>query len=489
MDLAVKVRRWREMLKSQLLFRFVVSLFVFLFLVGAVQTQVLYQFLLRTEEQDLSAIYANFDTTKVQAWFLHKEAFPTSFPEFPQGVAFLALNARGKVEQVITQQGQRKTSNYEPTLKQLFETRKLNRPFYVGSTNRSSFLLFIKPIHSNANASLLGYVVLGISLSRTQTILSQQRQVYIYTAFFVLLFGSLTVYFLLRKPLEPLAHIAKASEDISTGKYWQRIPEEPAASEIAHLRDALNHMLETLQQALDKERAAKEQMERFIADASHELRTPLTSMRGFLEILLHRPEQNLETLQGAHQSMLVETERLIELTQDLLALHQLNQESKGGEENPATEVQKLMPELLPLLRSLVEPREFEVEVDDLVLPVHSSELRQILYNLIQNAVQHTPSSGRLSLRLRGEGEQITLEIRDNGEGIPPKDLPHVFERFFRGSSSRQRKPGQGAGLGMAIVHNIVTLRGGTITVDSEPGKGTCFTVQFKTKVVSWPRFR
>lgn len=302
---------------------------------------------------------------------------------------------------------------------------------------------------------------------------------YLYTALVVLFFGSLTVFFLLRKPLEPLVHISKASEEISSGKYWQRIPEEPAASEIVHLRKALNHMLETLQKAFDKERAAKEEMERFIADASHELRTPLTSIRGFLEILLRKPEQNIETLQDAYQSMLVETERLIKLTQDLLA-HQLRQEENGDQESAITHVQKLMSESLPLLRTLVEPREFEVRVEDVVLPIHPNELRQILFNLIQNAVQHTPASGKISLSLMEEGEWFSLEICDNGEGIQPKDLPHVFERFYRGSSSRKRKSGQGAGLGMAIVHDIITLRGGTISVDSTPQEGTCFVIQFPT---------
>lgn len=478
MDLAAKIRHWREMLKSQLLIRFVLSLFVFLFLVGAVQSQVLYQFLLRSEEQDLTALFNTLDSAKVQAWFLHKESFPAALPEFTPGVAFLALTPQGKIQEVITQQGQKKTSPYEPALQRLVQTRQLNRAFYVGSNGKNQFLLMFKPIRSNVNATLLGYVVLGKSLSRTQTILSQQRQVYGYTALAVLLFGSLTVYLLLRKPLEPLVHMATTSEEIASGEYWKRIPEEPAASEIGQLRDALNHMLEILQQALSEERLAKEQMERFIADASHELRTPLTSIRGFLEILLRRPEQNVEALQSAHQSMLTETDRLIKLTQDLLALNQIRQLPATGDEQPTVAVELALPEILPLLRSLVEPREFRIESDKLVLPVQVSELRQILFNLVQNAVQHTPEEGEISLRLQEEERGVCLEICDDGEGILPKDLPHVFERFYRGSSARERKPGQGAGLGMAIVHDIVTARGGTITVKSESGAGACFTIRF-----------
>jgi two-component system OmpR family sensor kinase len=273
--------------------------------------------------------------------------------------------------------------------------------------------------------------------------------------------------------------ISKISEKISHGQYDLRIPDLNASSEIEHLRLALNSMLTTIEKALATETKAKDQMARFIADASHELRTPLTSIRGFLEILLKNETQDIQTLQSAHNTMLIETERLIQLTENLLALQAIADEaSEEKQEHPQTSAQETLPNILPLLQSLAGKRSLAINSENLELPLKPSEFKQILYNLIHNAVQHTSDDGKISVSIFKNQNDILLQISDNGEGIPSKDLPHIFDRFYRGTRSRQKQKGKGAGLGLAIVHEIVGLRGGKIEVISEIGKGSTISIIF-----------
>ncbi|WP_407309578.1 sensor histidine kinase [Desulfosporosinus sp. SB140] len=210
-----------------------------------------------------------------------------------------------------------------------------------------------------------------------------------------------------------------------------RIPEEPSASEISHLRSVLNQMLETLNKSLALETEAREQMARFIGDASHELRTPLTFIRGFLEILLRRPETDPETLSSVHKSMLIETERLIHLTEDLLTLNRLTKQvSQDPQFKPEVSVQNILPELLPMLSSLFANRTLDIQVDELSLPVEPGELKQIIFNLIHNAVLHTPDNGKITIIFGADDKGKKLYVTDNGEGISPQDLRIYLSAFI-----------------------------------------------------------
>ena len=489
--------KWRNSLSHHLLLRFWLSLTVCLLISGIVQYQTLYQFLLKGQITNLQTQQNVVNQNQLKLWLTHKTTAPTSLPDLTQGVTLGLFSNNGQLQAVFHRQNQfapKLSFPHEQQIRDFILKRRIPKNYYIFRNNKMSYLIAIQPIYSSPNTKLtlkqplnsnvkniklLGYVVTGISLKPIDDILNHQTLVYLINALAVIVLGGLLVYYILKKPLEPLMKISKISEKISHGQYDLRIPDLNASSEIEHLRLALNSMLTTIEKALATETKAKDQMARFIADASHELRTPLTSIRGFLEILLKNETQDIQTLQSAHNTMLIETERLIQLTENLLALQAIADEaSEEKQEHPQTSAQETLPNILPLLQSLAGKRSLAINSENLELPLKPSEFKQILYNLIHNAVQHTSDDGKISVSIFKNQNDILLQISDNGEGIPSKDLPHIFDRFYRGTRSRQKQKGKGAGLGLAIVHEIVGLRGGKIEVISEIGKGSTISIIF-----------
>ncbi|AFM39729.1 signal transduction histidine kinase [Desulfosporosinus acidiphilus SJ4] len=488
---------WKDSLTGKLLLRFWLSLILVSLFMGEIQYQALHSFLMKGETQALQAQIGSFDVNQLKLWINHKESFPKAWTNLGPGVVAGFFSPDKKLEDIL---GRQETEAKRPYalersffLKQIAKN-KLRTTAVFTSPKGVRYLVISGPIYLNqepvtsltgqnisltANSTLIGYAILSAPLTQMSNILDHQLQVFLISTLLILVIGGLLTFYILKKPLQPLSRMSEISDKIAAGNYTLRIPSEPSASEIAHLRSALNQMLETLNRSLATETEAREQMARFIGDASHELRTPLTSIRGFLEILLRNQETDPETLTSAHKSMLTETERLIHLTEDLLTLNrltkQINQESSS---KPETSIQSILPELLPLLNSLLEYRTLEVDVEETSLPVEPGELKQIIYNLVHNAIQHTPVNGVITLKAETKANLRCLSVADNGEGIASQDLPYIFERFYRGSRSRERKAGSGAGLGLAIVWEIVNLRGGRIEAESKQGEGTTFTISF-----------
>jgi two-component system OmpR family sensor kinase len=234
-------------------------------------------------------------------------------------------------------------------------------------------------------------------------------------------------------------------------------------------------MLERLEESFEAEREAKEQMRRFVADASHELRTPLTSIHGFLEVLLRGAANRPEQLHTALNSMLGESQRMKKLVEDLLTLAKLDRTPVV--QRTEVRLDQVIAEMEPHLRMLAGDRDVQFDLQPgLTAMCDEDNIKQVVLNLFHNAVQHTdPQRGTIAVRLSAHSRQAELEVRDNGPGIAPEHLPHVFERFYRIDASRTRKQG-GAGLGLSISQAIVEAHGGTIEVHSEPGQGATFKV-------------
>ena len=220
-------------------------------------------------------------------------------------------------------------------------------------------------------------------------------------------------------------------------------------------------------------------MRRFISDASHELRTPLTSLRGFLEILERSVEPDPGTIKIAHQTMLKETERLIRMVEDLLTMNRLAQaEIEALPLFHSTYVQEIIPEVLPLLSSISGSRLIEFQKTEIPFPLEPDELKQILFNLVSNAIQYTHDNGQIQVGSYETADAVVLSVSDDGEGIAQSDQPFLFERFYRGNSSRKDRSKTGVGLGLAIMHDIVQLRDGQIHVNSALNKGSTFLITF-----------
>lgn len=238
---------------------------------------------------------------------------------------------------------------------------------------------------------------------------------------------------------------------------------------------SFNGMLERLENSFEAERESKEQMQRFLSDASHELRTPLTSIHGFIEVLQRGAATNQDQLYKALDSMHGESVRINKLVEDLLLLTKLDQAPK--QEREVIQADSLLLEMQPQLAMMAQQRSIHL---DLTAEVHvladPYKLKQVVLNLFHNAVQHTdPEHGAISITLYATHHKAELSVKDNGTGIEPEHLPHIFERFYRTSSSRSRKQG-GAGLGLAITRSIVESHGGNITVQSQVGVGTEFMI-------------
>ena len=222
---------------------------------------------------------------------------------------------------------------------------------------------------------------------------------------------------------------------------------------------------------------AYEQIQTFSANASHELRTPLTIMRGEIELALRsskKPEEYQELLGSLHEEIM----RLSRILDDLLLIAK-------------TEIGERPIELQPVdLRELVEEIADEAEMfaeqggirfslgetTDALIEAEPLRIRRVLLNLIDNAVKYNRKNGSVELSMRREDDMVAVSVRDTGIGIPPEALPRLFERFYRVNDSERHGP-KGTGLGLYLVHWIVKNHGGSITVESEPGKGSTFTVR------------
>lgn len=473
--------KWRTSLTSQVLIRFWISLIIFLTIIGGIQYRSLHNYLYNGIESSLVQEFKNISSDSEQ-WLSGGQTFPRNLPDLNQGHLVLVYGPTGTLRVALNRKDTQTNSllGEKIALRDLIQQGESSRIIRTLASGERMMLLF-KPINRSANLkrALLGTVVLAAPLTSADDALRQYRRLYLLTSLGILFIGGLFTSYFLRKPVQPLATIAKISRQIAAGQYALRIPEERAPAEIESLRIALNQMLDKLNSALKTEQLAKEQMSRFVSDASHELRTPLTSLRGFLEILERSVEPDPGTIRVAHQTMLKETERLIRMVEDLLTMNRLAQAKiEALPLSRSTYVQEIIPELLPLLNSLSGSRQIEFQKTEIPFPLEPDELKQILFNLVSNAIQYTPDNGQIQVGCHETVDAVVLSVSDDGEGIAPSDQPFLFERFYRGSSSRKDRSKTGVGLGLAIVHDIVQLRDGEIHINSKLDKGSTFLITF-----------
>ncbi|MRG87674.1 two-component system histidine kinase PnpS [Salinibacillus xinjiangensis] len=216
----------------------------------------------------------------------------------------------------------------------------------------------------------------------------------------------------------------------------------------------------------------------FVANVSHELRTPITSIKGFSETLLGGAQEDSEVREQFLNIIYKESERLQLLIGDLLELSKLEKEDFPLDIQQVS-VATLFDDVLSLVRHIALDKEILLEVElkepTLQIEVDSARFTQLLLNLLTNAIQYTPKQGMVTLMAFRVGEEVCIKVKDTGIGIPKEHLSRIFERFYRVDKARSRDSG-GTGLGLAIVKHIVEAHDGKITVDSEPNKGTTFTI-------------
>ncbi len=212
---------------------------------------------------------------------------------------------------------------------------------------------------------------------------------------------------------------------------------------------------------------------RFLADVSHELRTPLTVIKGNLSLMRRMKEVDEESLASINQ----EVDRLTRLVGDLLLLAQAESGRLPLQLAPV-ELDGLLLDVVQQLQPMAGDRRLVIsEIDEVQLTGDGDRLRQLLINLISNSIQYTPAGSKVTIQLSKDEIFARLVVTDTGPGIPADDLPHIFERFYRGERSRKRSPGSGFGLGLSIAYWIVKNHDGTIEAQSKEGVGTTFIVR------------
>ena len=273
---------------------------------------------------------------------------------------------------------------------------------------------------------------------------------------------------------KPVAELSGGIERMSKGDYEYRV-HVPGKGEMAQLAAAFNQMSEQVHN-LDEAR------NQFVSNASHELKTPLATIKILVESMMYQDDMDPALRKEFLGDIDKEIDRLSSVVGDLLTLVHIDSHKLRLRREMmvlADTVRETVSRLNPLAKKRGQQIVVKIQ-DECEMFADSGKLAQVCYNIIENAIKYTPDGGTITVSLAKVGRDAVLDISDTGVGIPAEDLPHVFDRFYRVDKARSRETG-GTGLGLSIVKQIVRLHAGTVTVASEYGKGTTFTVQLPVK--------
>jgi len=330
--------------------------------------------------------------------------------------------------------------------------------------------LFIKSLSFATSDGTRYLVENGTSYSEIENVLNGLlRLVALYLPFLVSIAG-FGGYWLMRRALGPVDEITSRAEGITSTNLSERLPVIKTGDELERLSTSLNRMIARLEDAF-------QHIHRFSADASHELRTPLTVLQLELEGIIQNRDLS-PALVDQIGSALEETQRLSRIVENLMTIARLD----AGE----VKMEKVLLDMGELVASTAEQMRLLADEKSLKLHCHiepnvrvlgdQTRLKQVVVNLIDNAIKYTPSGGHVTVSVRAEETKALLEVVDTGLGMSPETIPHVFERFYRADKARSRDSG-GAGLGLAIVKAICSAHGAEVEVSSQESQGSRFRVE------------
>jgi len=281
--------------------------------------------------------------------------------------------------------------------------------------------------------------------------------------------------FMARRLTQPVEALTIAAEQMKRGKYTERVAVPKTQDEMGQLALTFNEMADTIESDVNELRQQDRMRRELIANIAHDLATPLTAVQGFSEALaddlISKPEERHETAQLIGR----EVQRLRRLVADMQQMSSLESGQIKLDLAPL-DLSSLVDETLAVLTQ--ECEEAGITISNEIAPstplvlADSDRITQVLFNLLDNARRHTPYGGKITISAQQEGPMLRVSVNDTGAGIDAKDLPHIFERFYRADRSRTGATG-GSGLGLSIVKAIITAHKGTIGAESTPNKGTC----------------
>ncbi len=351
----------------------------------------------------------------------------------------------------------------------------------------------------------VGVVEVVTTFPRVHAILSALHVLLLVVLGGALVLGVLVGGPLITRALRPLTRMTETAGRIAGGDLSQRVRLPHTSDEIGQLGNAFDEMIERIQYGFAVQQASEDRMRQFIADASHELRTPLTSIRGYIDVLLRGAKNDPETADEVLRATRRETERMTRLVNDLLTLARFD--AGRPLETQPVDLIALAGEAVDQARILAGEREVALRTDGrgrLPIQADPDRLKQVLLILLDNALKYgrPAPDGWVRVFVERTDRGVVLSVADNGPGIAPEDLPHIFDRFYRAErAARTRRmtgrqvadraheapTGQqdasaanhgpsGSGLGLCIAQAIVQAHGGTLSVQSRVGSGTTFTL-------------
>jgi heavy metal sensor kinase len=330
-------------------------------------------------------------------------------------------------------------------------------------------LLYTLPYISSSGTRYL--IEIGASLNPIERVLYSLLRVILLITPVILVAAAIGGRFLLVTPLRPLVALTQHAERIGSRELGERLPVIPTGDEMERLSLSLNRMISRLEDALAYNR-------RFSADVSHELRTPLTILRGELEQVLQTPELLLDMKESVG-SALEEIDRMTKIVENLLTIARLD---SGTDIMDRREVDlgQLVQWTVGQMHLIAEEKQIAMRCrlsETAIILADPGRVKQVLVNLLDNAIKYTPAGGEVLLATAISHKMAILEVSDNGIGIPPESLPHVFDRFYRSDRARTRGSG-GTGLGLSIVQAICNAHDGSVRIQSVEGVGTTLRVEF-----------
>jgi two-component system, OmpR family, sensor kinase len=403
----------------------------------------------------------------------------------PTRYAVALLDSSGAVVQTLDPQLAGETSR--PALPRLDTAEIRDRagePFTVDAeSGTGSWRVVVLPTTTG------GGVVVGLPLDDVNTTVAQLLAIDAVVGGLALAVLAGLAWWAVRTSLRPLEEVEETADAIAAGDFARRIPRHDPRTEVGRLAAALNTMLGQIEGAFTarmvSERAARtseQRMRRFVADASHELRTPLASIRGFAELYRQGAVHGTTDVARVIRRIEDEAARMGLLVEDLLLLARLDQQ-RPLERKPV--------DLLPIVTDVVHAARVVAPEHDVRLHVAPAShlpvvygdelrLRQVVSNLVTNAVVHTPKDTRVDVSLTTANGEGRLEVRDTGPGFAAEDAARMFERFYRADPARARTSttggGSGSGLGLSIVAALVAAHHGRVEANSAPGEGATFRV-------------
>ncbi len=352
----------------------------------------------------------------------------------------------------------------------------------LGSQQTITILSFLTPLDENAQwvgyctaAMVQNGTTIGIMLFSSQIQDMMQRLIALQNRmamYFIIaaVVAMLIALIISRVITKPIITLTRGIQRMGHGDLSVRVPAK-GSGELRKLADTFNIMSEKLE-LLDKSR------NQFVSNASHELKTPLATMKILLENIIYQPDMDAEVRTEFLSDVNREINRLNLIISDLLTLVSMDSKSMRLQRE-TFKFADVVSDVTHRLAMVAEKRHQEIKLhisDSCEMYADCAKLTQVVYNIMDNAIKYTPEGGLIRVRLIRSGRDAILSVADNGPGIPKEDQPHIFDRFYRVDKARSRDTG-GTGLGLSIVNQLVLMHGGTISVQSEEGKGSTFTVE------------